>query len=178
MKRSGFKRLTYAEAMAKQKAARERKAARPASKTAVKHPTIMGVRSRRYTGIKGCLWAIFSDYIRLRDFLKYGRCVSCPHRFENWRDGDAGHYISVTRGNWHTLFDERNVNLQCKRCNNPKWTPDASIPYRVELERRWGVGVADELEALAKRRDGKAYSTLEYGRNITIYKEKFDILNV
>lgn len=176
MKRSGFKRLTFEEAKAKQEAARARKAARPATKPAVKHPTIMGVKSRRWTGIKGCLWAIFSDYIRLRDFLKYRKCVSCNHRFEHWRDGDAGHYVSVTRGNFFTLFHEKNVNLQCKRCNNPDWTSDAAIPYRIELDRRWGAGTADEIEALAARRDAKAYSTLEYGRAITHFKEKFDIL--
>jgi len=169
MKNTGFKRLSYAEKL-------EKKKAQLFKKKKVKHPTIMGVKSRRWTGIKGCLWAIFSDYIRLRDFLKYGKCVSCPHRFEHWRDGDAGHYVSVTRGNFLTLFHEKNVNLQCKKCNNPNWTPDAAIPYRVELDRRWGNGTADEIEALAKRKDAKAYSTLEYGRNITIYKEKFVIL--
>ena len=175
MKRSGFKRLTYEEAKAKQAQARERKSARPATKPAVKHPTIMGVKSRRWVGIKGCLWAIFSDYVRLRDFLKYGKCVSCPHRFENWRDGDAGHYVSVTRGNFLTLFDEENVHLQCKRCNNPEWTVDAAIPYRIELDRRLGAGTADRVEARAKLK-ASGYSVLEYGRAITIYKEKFDIL--
>ncbi len=176
MKRGGFKRLSFAEAKAKQAEAQERKNDRPATKKAVKHPTIMGVKSRRWVGIKGCLWAIFSDYIRLRDFIEYGgKCVSCNHRVEHWKDADPGHFISVTSGNFETCFAEDNVHLQCKRCNNPTWTPDASLPYRVELDRRLGKGTADKIIARSKL-PAKAYSTLEYGRAITHYKEKFDIL--
>lgn len=176
MKRTGFKKLTYKEVIEKQKANRAKKQAPVAFKRKIKYPTIMGVKSRRYSGIKGCLWAIFSDYTRLRDFLTYGKCVSCEHQFENWRDGDAGHYISVSRGSFLTMFNEKNVNLQCKRCNNPNWTSDASIPYRRELDRRWGDGTADELEKLAKKKV-KAYTTLEYGRAISYYQDKFNLLN-
>lgn len=176
MKRTGFKKLTYKEAIAKQRVIRSKKLASKPIKPKVKYPTIMGVKARRYTGIKGCLWAIFSDYIRLRDFLKYGKCVSCEHKFENWRDGDAGHYISVTRGSFLTMFNDKNVNLQCKKCNNPNWTSDASIPYRRELDRRWGAGTANELEELAKKKV-KAYTTLEYGRAISYYQNKFNLIN-
>ena len=143
----------------------------------MKYPTIHGVKStRRWVGAKGTLWAIFSMYVRKRDFIKYGgRCVSCQRILEDWRGQDAGHFISVTRGNNLTLFHEKNVNLQCKRCNNPNITPDASIPYSYELNRRWGEGTTDELWALLNVQ-AQHPSQLELYRLIKEYKDKFDAL--
>ena len=134
----------------------------------------MGIKSTRYTGIKGCLWAIFSIYTRKRDFALYGgKCVSCKAILERWQDGDAGHYVSVTRGNFETLFDEKNVHLQCKQCNNPKWTPDASIPFAYEIDRRLGKGTADDIYKRSQT-IGSSYSEIEYMRAIAHYKEKSD----
>jgi len=190
MKRGGFKRPTYNEAMAKLKEkqqralqrrktkARQKKPRQKPKPKAVKYPTIHGVKStRRWVGAKGTLWAIFSMYVRKRDFIKYGgRCISCPRILEDWRGNDAGHYISVTRGNNLTLFHEKNVNLQCKKCNNPTMTPDASIPYRHELERRWGEGTADELWGLLNQHS-QAMTQLETYREIERYKKMFDGLD-
>lgn len=173
MKRSGMKRLTYEEAMEKKRIAQEKKKAQPPKPKVVKHPTILGIPSTRYTGIKGCLWTIFSRYTRKRDFQLYdGQCVSCRRRLDDWKDGDAGHYVSVTRGNALTMWHEQNVNLQCKRCNNPDWSPDSSIPYGIEVDRRYGAGTALMLEELGAQRS-KEYSYLEYLQQIQIYKDKF-----
>ncbi len=173
MKQSGFKRLTYAEAMEKQSIARAKKAAKPKTKKAVKHPTVLGIKSTRYTGLKGCLWAIFSMYTRKRDFILYnGRCVSCTAVLNDWKDGDAGHYVSVTRGNFWSLFFEGNVHLQCKKCNNPDWTPDASIPMAYEIDRRLGKGTADMIYKKSQEYAG-SYSELEYMREIERYKLLF-----
>lgn len=173
MKRSSFKKLTYAELIAKQKAPKKIKVKKPKP---IKYPTVMGIKGTRYTGLKGVLWSIFSKYTRKRDFiLHFGRCVSCPAVLGDWKDGDAGHYVSVTRGNFWSLFCEKNVHLQCKRCNNPSWTPDASIPFAYELDRRHGTGTADMIYKKSQEYAG-SYSELEYMRAIQFYKEKFDIL--
>jgi hypothetical protein len=173
MKRSGFKRLTYAEAMEKQNIARAKKAAQPKKPKPVKYPTVMGIKGTRYTGLKGVLWAIFSMYTRKRDFLLHtGSCVSCSAVLNDWKEGDAGHYVSVTRGNFWSLFFEGNVHLQCKRCNNPKWTPDASIPFAFELDRRLGKGTAEMIYTKSQEYAG-SYSELEYMREIELYKNKF-----
>lgn len=175
MKRSGFKRMTFAEAMAKQDQARQRKKLMPktASPKKVKYPTILGIKGSRYTGIKGVLWTIFSRYIRKRDFILHnGRCVSCPRVVVDWKLADPGHYVSVSRGNFRNIFSEKGVNLQCKRCNNPEWTPDASIPYALELDRRYGAGTADQIRLESEGYAG-SYSEIEYMQQIEIYKEKF-----
>lgn len=172
MKRTGFKRLTYVEALEKNKKKFVIKKGKTKKKTSVSYPTILGIKGRRYVGIKGCLWTIFSEYIRKRDFVKYGgKCVSCEKILERWQDGDPGHYLSVARGNFETLFDEKNVHLQCKRCNNPEWTPDASIPFRYELDRRLGKGTADDIFERSKK-TGSGYSEIEYMREIERYKLK------
>lgn len=173
MKRTGFKRLTYEEAIAKQKITRDKKASKPKKKAPVKYPTVLGIKATRYTGLKGVLWAIFSMYTRKRDFILYnGRCVSCSATLNDWKDGDAGHYVSVTRGNFWSLFFEKNVHLQCKRCNNPYWTPDASIPMAFEVDRRCGKGTANMIFKKSQEYSS-SYSELEYMREIELYKEKF-----
>lgn len=142
----------------------------------VKYPTMYGIKASRYVGIKGVLWTIFSRFTRKRDFLRYnGKCVSCNSILSDWKDGDAGHYVSVSRGNFDTLFCEKNVALQCKRCNNPSWTPDASIPFGKELDRRHGIGTADEMYRRSNA-VGKEYSKPEYEEQIIHYKEAFENL--
>lgn len=139
--------------------------------------TFLGVRGSRWGGLKGVLWTIFSRYIRKRDYIKHdGRCVSCHAYLQRWEDGDAGHYVSVDRGGFYTLFHEQNVNLQCKQCNNPEWTPDATIPYRYELDRRWGDGTADMLFHMGRRDISRGFSELEYESKIKEYIDKFEAL--
>lgn len=186
MKRSGFRKPTYAEVMEKRKAKQARarvakkvaKKIKPKIKAPTKYPSFEGVaNSRRWVGLRGCLWKIFSMYIRKRDFIKYdGRCVSCPRTLEDWKLGDAGHYVSVSRGGIDLCFDDMNVHLQCKRCNNPSWTVDASIPFAEELERRYGNNLAQKLGARVHKEMGQVPSKEEYKALIRIYKTKYEAL--
>jgi hypothetical protein len=142
----------------------------------VKYPTYEGIKGTRWTGLKGVLWTIFSQYIRARDWVNYqGRCISCGVQCDHWRYTDAGHYISVSRGNLETCFDERNVHSQCKKCNNPSWTPDASIPMAIEIDKRYGKGTANKLYK-AHWKTGQSLSDLEYERLIKKYKSKYEAL--
>lgn len=183
LKQSGFKRPTFAQHIAKQKANHakrisEKQAGKVTVKTPTQYPSFAGVKnSRRWVGLRGAYWTIFSMYTRKRDFIKYGgRCVSCPKILEDWRDGDAGHYVSVARGGIDLCFDEKNVHLQCKRCNNPTWTVDASIPFAEEIDRRYGAGLAKSLSARVHKEMGKVPSKEEYKALIINYKAKFDAL--
>lgn len=100
----------------------------------------------RYTGIAGIYWIYLSRQVRQEDFKKYGgKCVSCDAVMERWQDGDCGHFISSGSGGFATRFMRQNLALQCRRCNNPSWSPDASAFYAREIDRRWGVGTAEML---------------------------------
>jgi hypothetical protein len=97
-------------------------------------------------------WDIFSKYIRLRDCLKTtgnpatGKCYTCGRLCE-YVNCDAGHFVS--RRFKSTLFDERNVNLQCKSCNG---FPGAATyrEYEKHLIKDYGEGIVIELEGLAQ----------------------------
>ncbi len=102
----------------------------------------------RWHGLKGVMWYFFSRYIRIRDFLKYKRCISCDGLIEDWKNSDAGHYVAVSHCGFALLFHPKAVNMQCKRCNNPTWTPDAAAGYSHGLDRRYGKGTAEKLWAM------------------------------
>jgi len=91
-------------------------------------------------------WNQFSKYIRLRDCLKttgspdYGKCITCG-RLVGITRADAGHFIS--RRFSSTLFDERNVHLQCKQCNG---FGGNLLEYRRQIIRLYGEGADIELE--------------------------------
>ena len=87
----------------------------------------------------------FNKYVRLRDIGK--GCISCGAdcgATATGGSGDAGHFRS--RGSApHLRFDERNVHLQCKRCN--RYLSGNVADYRTGLIERIGQSALDELEA-------------------------------
>lgn len=106
---------------------------------------VPGGAKLRYHGLKGIYWWYFSRYVRYRDFKAFRACVSCGGRVEDWKMEDAGHFVAASHGGFGLLFDERNVNLQHKHCNNPVWTPDAAGGYAIMLDYRYGTGTAATL---------------------------------
>lgn len=86
----------------------------------------------------------FNKYVRLRD-SGHG-CISCGADCSSASSGgagDAGHFRS--RGSApHLRFDERNVHLQCKRCN--RYLSGNVADYRIGLIERIGQSALDELE--------------------------------
>lgn len=106
-------------------------------------------------------WKWCSRYCRLRDAINYcreheidacqfarpeeivGRCCTCP-AVKSWIRMDAGHFISRgTGGVSGVYFDERNVNLQCKRCNGFK--QGAGLEYRAFIVDKYGENMPGEL---------------------------------
>jgi len=97
--------------------------------------------------VKGKTWRVFSKYIRLRDALKttgtmtHVKCISCG-KLIPIGSSDAGHFVS--RRYNATLFDERNVNTQCRYCN--RFLDGNLLEYRRQLIRLCGEGIDTELE--------------------------------
>jgi len=85
-------------------------------------------------------WRVVSEYVRKRDFEKYGTCVSCGAHFDDWRAGHAGHYIPWSRCNAWFKYDWRNLALQCARCNLSLHRSGADVghAFAEELKRRYG----------------------------------------
>jgi hypothetical protein len=129
----------------------------------------------RYRGVKGKYWTLFSEYIRRRDFERFGTCISCDKPVASWRDFDAGHFISAGGGGFSLLFDERNVNGECQYDN--AFNGNHLLLYRRGLDVRYGSGTADALEE--RYRDShfrgattKEWSKKQYEVEIETLKEK------
>uniref|UniRef100_A0A6H2A3Z7 Putative lambda recombination protein n=1 Tax=viral metagenome TaxID=1070528 RepID=A0A6H2A3Z7_9ZZZZ len=97
--------------------------------------------------VKGRAWSAFSKYIRLRDALKttgtltHVKCITCG-KLLLISFCDAGHFVS--RRYNATLFDERNVNTQCRYCN--RFLDGNLLEYRRQLINKYGEGIDIELE--------------------------------
>jgi len=130
--------------------------------------------------LKGKLWEVFSQFIRLRDAddRGYVRCISCG-KTGFWKDLQAGHYVPKNSGNFF-YFNEDDVHAQCYGCNVGK---DGNLIYyrkgliekigleEVEkLEYQGEIGVREGLNATCK------YSNEDYADLIRVYKDKLNDL--
>lgn len=104
----------------------------------------IGPSKGRYKGIKDKAWTILSDYVRMRDWLHYGACVSSGKVISHWRDGDAGHYYSMGGHGAYLGFWEMNVHLQSP-IDNKVGSAHSGAYYKEELIRRYGQKLIDDL---------------------------------
>lgn len=128
-----------------------------------------GIKMRywRYDGRKGIFWSLFSQYIRKRDLLRFGTCVSCGKTFFDIREVQAGHYAPAGNCGFKLLFDERNVNAECPTCNNPMFSSGKLIPYRTNLVNRYGEKWVKKLDAEYKNQTiTKEWGQAEYDNKI------------
>lgn len=114
---------------------------------------------------------VFSLFIRLRDsdHRGIGRCISCG-KSVHYKNADAGHYVS--RSHTSTRWDEQNVNLQCKECNQIHY--GALTDYANGLVRKYGEAI---LEVLSHRKQ----KTIKVSKNemqelIKLYEVKANVL--
>lgn len=136
---------------------------------------------QRYKGLKGKYWKLFSEFVRRRDFIQFGRCISCGKSVSDWHEFDAGHFISAGGGGFALLFDERNVNGECKYDN--AFNSNHLLLYRNGLDSRFGPGTADALveryqDSHFKGKITKEWSKREYEAKIEEIKEKIAVLLV
>jgi hypothetical protein len=127
----------------------------------------------RYEGRKGVYWSLLSEYIRRRDFYKYGTCVTTGTKFNTWKDSQAGHYAPAGDCGFNLLFDKRNIHGESAKSNNPFFSPGKLIPYRAELVRRYGEKWVKQLDADYKARHfKKEWSQGEYHIEILKLQEE------
>ena len=130
----------------------------------------------RYKGYKGKFWDIFSDFIRLRDFLKYGTCITCGKKFTAWNDGSqAGHFLAAGNCGFSLLFDEKNVNSECAHDN--AFNKNHQISMRKNIISRYGEDYVVALEERFNDSHFKGITTKEWGKReyeikTAEYKEK------
>ena len=84
---------------------------------------------------------LFSKYIRLSSSKnEICKCYTCGV-MNHWKEMDAGHYI--TRQHKGTRWDERNVKVQCRKCN--RFESGVSDEFALHLLKDYGKEVLEEL---------------------------------
>lgn len=123
--------------------------------------------------LKKKLWTIVSKYIRLRDCLlttntRYeGLCISCGVK-KNIENADAGHFVSRT--DKALCYDERDIHLQCKRCNG--YLKGNFAGYYNGLKARYGDGFANLLLDIHSKSTVNQWKVFELEELIVAYTEK------
>jgi len=99
---------------------------------------------------------VFSRFIRLRyatlDLPSnelFATCVTCGV-VKHWKEMDCGHYEG--RGHFGTRWDERNCNVQCKRCNI--FMKGNYTVYALYMVRTYGPEVLEQLALKANSSPG------------------------
>ena len=110
---------------------------------------------------------VFHEYIRRRDVNDngYGKCISCDKAI-HFSESDAGHFIS--RGAMATRYDERNVNLQCRKCNRFEY--GRQFEYSLKI----GTELAEQL--LQDSRQLYKLSDPEYMEVFEKFRDKLEEL--
>lgn len=117
------------------------------------------------------LWRLVSDYCRIRDWYQYKRCVATNDYIMNWKESDAGHFISYSICNGMFKFDIWNVHMQSKRSN--AWGGQSlGHSFGEELKRRYGESIIDELKAENRKHVGEKVD------NELVVQEMIDILEL
>ncbi len=141
--------------------------------------TELGITRRgRYKGHKGKFWDVFAYYICLRDYKKYGKCITCNQPKE-LRELQAGHFIAIGNCGFALAFDESNVHGECEYDN--AFNSNHLITYRQNLITRIGLDKVHEIEERYKNSHyrgviTKEWSKREYEAKTAYYIEKIKAL--
>lgn len=94
-------------------------------------------------------WKACSQYIRQKYAEDdYASCVTCGVT-KHWKELDAGHFISKSRGN-SIYFEEENIHPQCAGCN--RFHEGNKHQYTLYMIDMYGREKIEELEQLARTR--------------------------
>jgi len=110
----------------------------------------------------------FQKWIRMRDANL--KCISCGKDSETW---DAGHFYKaeVFTG---LIFNEVNVNKQCKYCN--KYLDGNEAQYRTGLVRKYGSHIVDQLDSVVDSMRYRKFTREELTEIKNKYKQKLKLI--
>lgn len=132
----------------------------------------------RYKGRKGIYWALFSEYVRKRDLINHGSCISCGNPYTEIKQVQAGHYAPAGNCGFKLLFDDRNVHAECPKCNNPHFSPGKLIQYRQNLVKRYGEEWVKQLDdEYTNKEIFKEWGQREYDKKIKELQNKIKLLD-
>lgn len=203
MKQSGFRKKTYAEIIAIQEKAREKKVAKMkdtprvipvacikrtgapcnckkcARKRHRKEKGLPPTKEERVKTLKTKLWAIFSKYIRksYADPMT-GMVLSCDGKYLHWQETHCGHFFnnserSQSLGGNELWYYENNFAPQSSEGNYFNADDSAKI-YAVWAVKRYGAAEVEKMMQMKQKE--RKFTEEELQAKYIYYKEKFDTL--
>src|SRR5690349_18649241 len=114
--------------------------------------------------------AIFSEYIRRKDADEGGtvRCVTCQ-KLMHWKKSQCGHWVK--RQHRSVRWDERNVGVQCYRCNF--FLNGAQDEFGLHIIAKYGEPVFADL--MTRKHQVCKHSRVDLEELIQQYKQKLEI---
>ncbi len=89
-------------------------------------------------------WVITSQFVRMRDYIKYGYCVSCKKPCSVWQETDPAHFHSFAGSGAMSGFNLMNIHMSCKYCNGFRGAV-AGHEMAQEIVMRYGKDIIKEL---------------------------------
>lgn len=105
---------------------------------------------------------IMSEFVRKRDFVL--GCISCGQHV-NWENWQAGHFYDKSISYAGLYFHPKNINGQCKTCNELK--DGNKDEYEKALVLRYGPEVLEELAV--EKMSYKPWNIFQYEEAIKKY---------
>ena len=111
--------------------------------------------------------AVFSRYIRLAAADEGGtvQCITCQ-KLLHWKESQCGHWVK--RQHRSVRWDERNVGVQCRRCNH--FLDGAQDEFGLHIITKYGEPVY--LELMSLKHQVKKHTKADLETLIETYKEK------
>jgi len=154
MKRSGFRRPTYAEVIEKQRIAREKKKLKVTEKkpkVGKDKKVLMPVRIKR---AKAKLVELSHTYVRRRDSTEEdtiaGRCFDCGEYAEG-QQFQAGHFLPDGGSGAILRYHPHNMHGQAGGCNMKQVQERVKINYTMRMIDKYGREYVDFLRSLRNK---------------------------
>lgn len=102
------------------------------------------------TTLQKRFWKLTSDFVRIRDFEKYGTCIACGKRFDSWQESQAGHYKSWASCRGFSKWDVKNIFGECAYCNTGFNGNEVGANFKEGIIKRYGEERMVFINELAK----------------------------
>ena len=95
-------------------------------------------------------WKVVSDTVRIRDWYKYKRCISCNRYAVDWKYLQAGHFKAWSTCKGYSKWDMKNIFGQCGICNTGFNGMEVGAKFRDGIVDRYGQERMDYIDLLQK----------------------------
>jgi hypothetical protein len=180
MKRTGFKRLSYEEVIAKQREQRETRLLVRKSRSIELQPKVRvpKTKEQRVKSLKTKLWDMFSQYIRKSYANQDGMVMTCDGQFKHWKETHCGHLFnnserSQSLGGNMLWYDERNFAPQSANGNCFNANDSAKV-YMMWAVSKYGLETVQQMKLL--KNEPRKFTEEELTAKYLYYKNLFATL--